>query len=74
MTADNPKKAHGDLKVPLQLVPASSIVYEALAMEDGAEKYGPYNWREERSGMWSQPGPGRPRMYFPSAPPGARMG
>jgi len=44
---DNPKKAYGDRKVPLGLVPASALVYAALAMQDGAEKYGAYNWREK---------------------------
>lgn len=41
----NPKKALGLKKVQLGLVPQSSIIYQALAMQDGARKYGPYNWR-----------------------------
>lgn len=41
----NPKDLIGIKKVRLSLVPPSSIVYQALAMEDGAKKYGPYNWR-----------------------------
>lgn len=44
----NPKDLLGIKKVQLNLVPPSSIVYEALAMEDGARKYGPYNWRTKK--------------------------
>lgn len=42
---DNPKTIHGVAKAPLHLVPPSAIHYEALAFKDGANKYGPYNWR-----------------------------
>lgn len=49
MTDDtNPKDLVGAKKVRLSYVPPSSIIYQALAMEDGAEKYGPYNWREKK--------------------------
>lgn len=41
----NPKDLLGIKKIRLSLVPPSSIIYEASAMEDGADKYGPYNWR-----------------------------
>lgn len=44
----NPKDLLGIKKVRLDLVPASSIIYQALAMEDGANKYGPYNWRANK--------------------------
>jgi len=44
----NPKDRIGIKKVQLNLVPASSIIYQALAMQDGAAKYGAYNWRENR--------------------------
>jgi dATP/dGTP diphosphohydrolase len=44
----NPKDRLGLKKTRLSLVPASSIIYQALAMEDGARKYGPYNWREKK--------------------------
>jgi Domain of unknown function (DUF5664) len=44
----NPKDLLGIKKVQLNLVPASSIIYQALAMEDGAVKYGPYNWRSNK--------------------------
>jgi hypothetical protein len=42
----NPKDLIGAKKVSIGLVPASSIIYQALAMEDGAVKYGPFNYRE----------------------------
>jgi hypothetical protein len=42
----NPKQRFGDLKVPLGLVPSSAMVYAGLGHQDGAEKYGPFNWRE----------------------------
>lgn len=42
----NPKQRYGDLKVPLGLVPPAARVYAALGHAEGAEKYGPFNWRE----------------------------
>ncbi len=42
----NPKQVYGDKKVPLHLVPPASIAFEAMALADGARKYGAYNWRE----------------------------
>lgn len=44
----NPKDSIGIKKVQLNLVPPASLIYQALAMEDGAKKYGPYNWRENK--------------------------
>lgn len=44
----NPKDLIGVKKPRLSLVPPASIIYQALAMEDGATKYGPYNWREKK--------------------------
>ena len=43
----NPKTVIGATKAPLHLVPPSATYYTALAFEDGARKYGPYNWRDE---------------------------
>ncbi len=43
----NPKDSQGIKKVPLHLIPPSALIEEAMCMGDGAEKYGPYNWREE---------------------------
>lgn len=44
----NPKTRFGVLKPNPFLVPAASTLYQALAMQDGAKKYGPYNWRENK--------------------------
>lgn len=43
---NNPKTVSGVKKVPLHLVPPSAKHYLAVALADGASKYGPYNWRE----------------------------
>ena len=43
---NNPKTLVGALKLPLHLVPPSASHYLAMALADGAKKYGPYNWRE----------------------------
>lgn len=50
MTPDttNPKDLLGAKKPRLSLVPPSGFVYAALAMANGADKYGPYNWREKK--------------------------
>ena len=42
----NPKDIIGETKVPLWLIPPASSIYEALALGNGAKKYGPFNWRE----------------------------
>jgi hypothetical protein len=44
----NPKSRLGVMKPRIVLVPPASLVYEALAMEHGAEKYGAYNWRKDK--------------------------
>lgn len=46
-TAPNPKQQYGDLKPNVSLNPGSAAAYQALAHEDGARKYGPFNWREK---------------------------
>ena len=43
----NPKDRIGVKKPQLDLVPTSLDLYAALAFEDGARKYGPFNWREK---------------------------
>lgn len=43
----NPKDIVGSTKVDLALIPASALIACALAMSDGALKYGPFNWREK---------------------------
>lgn len=42
----NPKDLIGVTKAPLSLVPPVSILQEARALAVGAQKYGPYNWRD----------------------------
>lgn len=44
----NPKDLIGVRKPQLNLVPPAGIIYEALAMEDGAAKYGAFNWRRNK--------------------------
>lgn len=44
-TGSNPKDELGVLKVPLGLVSPVANAVQALCMQDGAEKYGPYNYR-----------------------------
>ena len=44
----NPKDLIGEKKVQLGLLPAAGKIYGALAMEFGARKYEPYNWRNKK--------------------------
>lgn len=44
----NPKDLVGINKPRLSLVPPSATIYLAKAMENGANKYGLYNWREKK--------------------------
>lgn len=43
---NNPKSQYGIKKPPLHLVPPAAKIYLAMGFADGADKYGPYNWRE----------------------------
>lgn len=43
---NNPKTACGAVKPQLHLVPPVAVQAESYAFQDGAEKYGPYNWRD----------------------------
>jgi hypothetical protein len=43
--ATNPKDAIASDKTPLHLVPASFKAYTAVALAEGAMKYGAWNWR-----------------------------
>jgi hypothetical protein len=45
---NNPKTAIGAKKVPLHLIPPAAKFHFATAMENGAAKYGPYNWRDKK--------------------------
>lgn len=44
----NPKDLHGVKKVSLGLILSSALIHEARAMENGAKKYGPFNWRDKK--------------------------
>jgi hypothetical protein len=43
----NPKDRFGRMKPDPTAIPSAAIIHEALAMMNGSEKYGPYNWREK---------------------------
>jgi hypothetical protein len=45
--ATNPKDRIGTAKPQVHLVPPAAILHVAKAMENGAAKYGAYNWREK---------------------------
>ena len=42
----NPKSIQGAKKYSLRYIPLPALVAVGQAMEDGAKKYGPANWRE----------------------------
>ena len=42
----NPKDAIGEKKVSITKLPMVAVVHGAAAMTNGADKYGPFNWRE----------------------------
>lgn len=46
MNGINPKDQIGLKKVSLSKIPVAGLIHEAMAMKDGAAKYGPHNWRE----------------------------
>ncbi len=48
LEAINPKDIQGAKKAPINLIPPVALVHEALAFQNGAEKYGAFNWREKR--------------------------
>lgn len=43
----NPKTARGAKKPDLSVVPPSALLHLATAMMNGADKYGPFNWRDQ---------------------------
>jgi hypothetical protein len=47
----NPKDLIGITKVPMGLLPSAGKIHGAMAMKNGAAKYGPYNWREKKIKM-----------------------
>jgi len=44
----NPKDSYGAKKVPMSLIPPAAKIHMAMAFKDGAKKYGPYNWRDNK--------------------------
>ncbi|OHD28404.1 MAG: hypothetical protein A2Y38_16640 [Spirochaetes bacterium GWB1_59_5] len=44
----NPKDKIGIKKPHIFTVPPAAIIYLTLAMQNGAEKYGAYNWRKKK--------------------------
>lgn len=46
MNSPNPKKAYGDKKPPLHLLPLAGMVHQSLAHMDGDLKYGFENWND----------------------------
>lgn len=44
----NPKDLIGATKTPLTLIPPEGLKHIALAMQNGAKKYGAYNWRNKK--------------------------
>lgn len=46
LVSSNPKDRIGVLKPRLDLVPSALDIQVAEAMANGAQKYGPFNWRE----------------------------
>lgn len=42
----NPKDLVGGNKPSLHLIPPAASIQEAMVLRSGANKYGPYNWRE----------------------------
>jgi hypothetical protein len=46
-TTPNPKDLLGAKKISLTKFPMAGLLHGAHAMMDGANKYGPYNWREK---------------------------
>lgn len=43
----NPKDKIGKTKPPLALIPGTALIELAKAFEDGANKYGAFNWRSQ---------------------------
>jgi hypothetical protein len=44
---NNPKTQYGIKKPSLGLIPSGALFHESAAFMEGADKYGPYNWRDK---------------------------
>lgn len=42
---DNPKTRYGVMKPSMSVVPTTSLIHLMRAMQNGADKYEPFNWR-----------------------------
>lgn len=47
MKDTNPKTIYGNAKPAIGLIPGPALVHIAAAFADGADKYGPANWRDD---------------------------
>lgn len=52
-SSSNPKDIAALDRVPMHLLPAAGAIHGAMACGDGAEKYGPYNWRDKPISLMS---------------------
>lgn len=43
---ENPKDLVGRLKPGIRSIPPIAILEEGIVMQDGADKYGPFNWQD----------------------------
>lgn len=48
MDDTNPKKVFGMAKPGMSNVPQIAMFFLGLAMQEGADKYGPFNWRKTK--------------------------
>lgn len=48
MDISNPKDLIGTLKPDLSLIPPALKIHVAMAMKNGADKYGAFNWRDKK--------------------------
>jgi len=48
MKRRDPKSTSGSKKPPLHLIPPVAEIQESIALKSGADKHGPWNWREHR--------------------------
>lgn len=46
--SDNPKNIAARSRIKIAYLPAAGVIHGAHAAMKGAERYGPYNWREKQ--------------------------
>ena len=51
MKDNNPKTQHGEAKPSMSLCPPVAMQAMARVMRNGADKYGPWNWRDQPISM-----------------------